>query len=142
VSSGSSSQDLEMLACPAVIWFTDNFLPAFVRLSFALLSSCSSCGHINQNAALFSNFTMLSAYCTILLQPCPPALPGSLTRQPCRNIASFLTAGGRHAAFHTFAGILVPSFRQIQHFEPCVQIECTKCTNAGKDRSDFQSCFL
>jgi hypothetical protein len=63
------------------------FLPAFVRtynagLSFALLSSCS-CGHINQNSALFSNFTMLSAYCTIALQPCPAALPGSLARQLC-----------------------------------------------------------
>jgi hypothetical protein len=83
------------------------FLPAIVRtynagLSFALLS-CSSCGHVNQNAALFSNFTMLSAYCTIALpcrslarqpcpaalpcslalQPCPAALPGSLARQPC-----------------------------------------------------------
>jgi hypothetical protein len=74
------------------------FLPAFVRtynagLSFALLSSCS-CGHINQNAALFSNFTMLSAYCIAALpgslapgslarQPCPAALPGSLARQLC-----------------------------------------------------------
>jgi hypothetical protein len=34
-----------------------------------------------------SNFTMLSAYytiaCTLAMQPCPVALPGSLARQPC-----------------------------------------------------------
>jgi hypothetical protein len=40
------------------------------------------------NTALLSNFTMLSAYCTIASgslarQPCPAALPGSLARQPC-----------------------------------------------------------
>jgi hypothetical protein len=55
---------------------------------------------IAQNTALLSNFTMLSAYCTIACtfawqqwpaalpgslarQPCPAALPGSLARQPC-----------------------------------------------------------
>jgi hypothetical protein len=51
-----------------------------------LLCCCSSCscGHINQNTELFSNFTMLSAYCTIAMQPClarqpyPAALPGNL----------------------------------------------------------------
>jgi hypothetical protein len=56
-------------------------------------SSCCSCGHINQNTAFLSNFTMLSAYyciqpCPAALralarQPCPAALPGSLARQPC-----------------------------------------------------------
>jgi hypothetical protein len=49
--------------------------------------SCSSCGHINQNTALLSNLTMLSAYCTIeyslARQPYPATLPGSLARQPC-----------------------------------------------------------
>jgi hypothetical protein len=76
------------------------FLPALVRsynaglsLALLLLSSCSSCGHINQNTALLSNFTMLSAYCTISCtfapQPClatlpgPAAFPGSFARQPC-----------------------------------------------------------
>jgi hypothetical protein len=42
---------------------------------------------IAQNTALLSNFTMLSAYCTIACtfarQPCSAALPGSLARQPC-----------------------------------------------------------
>jgi hypothetical protein len=42
---------------------------------------------IAQNTALLSNFTMLSAYCTIACtfarQPCPAALPGSLARQTC-----------------------------------------------------------
>jgi hypothetical protein len=55
---------------------------------------------IAQNTALLSNFTMLSAYCTIAFTyarlpcptalpdrlarpPCPAALPGSLARQPC-----------------------------------------------------------
>jgi hypothetical protein len=40
-----------------------------------------------QNTALLSNFTMFLAYCTIActlaMQPCPAALPGSLARQPC-----------------------------------------------------------
>jgi hypothetical protein len=89
------------------------FLPALVRtynaglsLALLLLSSCSSCGHINQNTALLSNFTMLSAYCTISCtfapQPCPATLPGpaafpgSFARQPCS------AALGRHAALHTF----------------------------------------
>jgi hypothetical protein len=40
-----------------------------------------------QNTALLSNFTMLSAYCTIActlaMQPCPAALPGSLAQKPC-----------------------------------------------------------
>jgi hypothetical protein len=39
------------------------------------------------NTALLSNFTMLLAYCTIActlaMQPCPAAFPGSLARQPC-----------------------------------------------------------
>jgi hypothetical protein len=35
-----------------------------------------------QNTAL-SNFTMFLAYCTIAMQRCPAALPGSLARQPC-----------------------------------------------------------
>jgi hypothetical protein len=60
------------------------FLPAFVRtynagLCFALLFFL----FLGQNTALLSNFTMLSAYCTIARQPCPAALPGSLARQPC-----------------------------------------------------------
>jgi hypothetical protein len=42
---------------------------------------------IAQNTALLSNFTMLSAYCTIActlaMHPCPAALPGSLARQSC-----------------------------------------------------------
>jgi hypothetical protein len=42
---------------------------------------------IAQNTALLSNFTMLSAYCTVTCslarQPCQQALPGSLARQPC-----------------------------------------------------------
>jgi hypothetical protein len=55
---------------------------------YVLLSCCScSCGHITQNTALLSNFTMLSAYytnaCTLAMQPCPSALPGSLAQQPC-----------------------------------------------------------
>jgi hypothetical protein len=41
---------------------------------------------IAQNTVFLSNFTMLSAYCTITCtfarQPCPTALPGSLARQP------------------------------------------------------------
>jgi hypothetical protein len=40
-----------------------------------------------QNTALLSNFTMRLAYCTIActlaMQPCPSALPGSLARKPC-----------------------------------------------------------
>jgi hypothetical protein len=60
------------------------FLPAFVRtynagLCFALLFFL----FLGQNTALLSNFTMLSAYCTIARQPCPAALPGSFARQPC-----------------------------------------------------------
>jgi hypothetical protein len=44
---------------------------------------------IAQNTALLSNFTMLSAYCSIActlamhMQPCHAALPGNLARQPC-----------------------------------------------------------
>jgi hypothetical protein len=46
---------------------------------------------IAQNTALLSNYTMLSAYCTIACtfagslarQPCPAALPGRLAQQPC-----------------------------------------------------------
>jgi hypothetical protein len=66
-------------------------------LSFTFCVCCCCCsssssssswgGHINQNTALLSNFTMLSAYCTIACssarQPCPAALPGSPARQPC-----------------------------------------------------------
>jgi hypothetical protein len=53
---------------------------------------------------------MLSAYCTIactlVMQPCPAALPGSLALQHCQaalpaslaeKFASFFTAVGRHA---------------------------------------------
>jgi hypothetical protein len=59
------------------------FLPALVHtynasLSFALLFLL-----LLQNTAFSTNFTMLSAYCTIARQPCPAALPGSLARQPC-----------------------------------------------------------
>jgi hypothetical protein len=66
-------------------------------------SSSSSSWNITQNTALLSNFTMLSAYCTMACtlallyrpqagdilpnsltrKPCPAALPGSLSRQPC-----------------------------------------------------------
>jgi zinc transporter ZupT len=57
------------------------FLPVFTKCC------CCSCGHINHIAAFSTNFTMLSAYCTIacspIRQPCPSALPGSLVRQPC-----------------------------------------------------------
>jgi hypothetical protein len=42
---------------------------------------------IAQNTVFLSNFTMLSAYCTITCtfarQPCPAAMPDSLARQPC-----------------------------------------------------------
>jgi hypothetical protein len=60
---------------------------------YVLLCCCScSCwhGHINQNTALLSNFTMVSAYfCTIAYslarQPCArlPAALRALARQPC-----------------------------------------------------------
>jgi hypothetical protein len=73
-----------------------------------LCCSCCSCScDITQNTASLSNFTMLSAYCTLALpsslarQPCPAALPGSLARkpcpaasiawQPCRNITRLIT---------------------------------------------------
>jgi hypothetical protein len=54
---------------------------------YVLLCFCSSWGDISQNTALLSNFTMLSAYCTIACSlarpPCPAALPDCLARQPC-----------------------------------------------------------
>jgi hypothetical protein len=59
------------------------------RVYVLLCCSCCSCscGHITQNTAFLSNFTMLSAYytiaCTLAMQPCPAALPVSLARQPC-----------------------------------------------------------
>jgi hypothetical protein len=59
------------------------------RVYVLLCCSCCSCscGHITQNSPLLSNFTMLSAYytiaCTLAMQPCPSALPGSLALQPC-----------------------------------------------------------
>jgi hypothetical protein len=46
-----------------------------------------------QNTALLSNFTMLLAYCTIAMHPCPAALPTSLAEK----FASCFTAVGRHA---------------------------------------------
>jgi hypothetical protein len=75
----------------------DFFTRVYVRTTrvyYLLCCCCSSCscGHINQNTALLSNFTMLSAFCTTACslarqpfprQPCPAALPGSLARQPC-----------------------------------------------------------
>jgi hypothetical protein len=66
------------------------FLPALslraTRVYHFLCCSCC-CGDIRQNTAFLTNFTMLSADCTIAIilaqQPCPAALPGSLARQPC-----------------------------------------------------------
>jgi hypothetical protein len=61
-------------------------------LSLALLlSSCSSCGHINQNteycpiSPCFQHIAPLHAPlpCSLARQPCPAALPCSLARQPC-----------------------------------------------------------
>jgi hypothetical protein len=50
----------------------------YVLLCCCCCCSCS-CGHITQNTALLSNFTMLSAYCTVACtlarQPCMAALP-------------------------------------------------------------------
>jgi hypothetical protein len=59
---------------------------------------------LNQNTALLSNFTMLSAYYTICIarQLGPAALPGSLARQPCP--VALPGSLVRHAALHAFTG--------------------------------------
>jgi hypothetical protein len=90
---------------PFYNWQTMPFYPRwYVRTTrvYVLLccccccSSCCSCGHNNQITAFSSNFTMLSAYCTIacslalqrcslacslVRQPFPVAMSGSLIRQ-------------------------------------------------------------
>jgi hypothetical protein len=57
------------------------------KFCFVVLVVLVGVTDIAQNTALLSNFTMLSAYCTIAStfarQYCPAALPGSLARQPC-----------------------------------------------------------
>jgi hypothetical protein len=82
-----------------VIRFYPRWLVRTYNAGLSLLCSCCSCcscGHINQNTAFSTNFTMLSVYwpgslarpCPAALpglarQPCPAAFPGSLVRQPC-----------------------------------------------------------
>jgi hypothetical protein len=52
-------------------------------LIFLLRPISTGLSNTAQNTALLSNFTMLLAYCTIAMHPCPAALPGNLARQPC-----------------------------------------------------------
>jgi hypothetical protein len=54
------------------------FLPALAKFYFVLVNVV-----LGTDTALLSNFTMLSAYCTIAC---------SLGRQHCRNITSLLTS--------------------------------------------------
>jgi hypothetical protein len=55
----------------------------FTRVGSTLLCSLLFLFLGTKNTAFSTNFTMLSAYCSLARQPCPAALPGSLARQPC-----------------------------------------------------------
>jgi hypothetical protein len=72
---------------------------------YVLLCCCSSWhGHINQNTALLSNFTMLSAYfCTIAY---------SLARQPCARLPGSLVRAAVQTSPNRFSRIL-------HHIAPC-----------------------
>jgi hypothetical protein len=65
----------------------DTHLPTGSKFYFVVLVLFLGAGETlirNQNTVLLSNFTMLSAYCTIYY-----ALSGSLARKPCSKIKIF-----------------------------------------------------
>jgi hypothetical protein len=104
------------------------------RVYVLLCCSCCSCscGHITQNTALLSNFTMLSAYCTIActlaMQPCLAALP----RQPCPAVRPISTGFDARARW----------LRSHRTVPPCFHYVSTNCMRALLSSRQVQTCSV
>jgi hypothetical protein len=99
----------------ATKYFYPRWYICTTRVYVLLCCSCSCWhGHINQNTALLTNFTMLSAYfCTIAYSLAPAFLAAlrTLARQPCSRLPGSLARAAVQTSPNRFSRILHRTLR-------------------------------